>query len=46
LEEDQMDLCDVESLMLDLSAAFDTIDNAKLLHRLQNMFHMSGVPLK
>ena len=33
-------------LMLDLSAAFDTIDHQKLLSRLENHFGITGTPLK
>ena len=33
-------------MMLDLSAAFDTIDHKTLLHRLEHMFGIAGKPLK
>lgn len=38
--------CSVILLMLDLSAAFDTVDHAILLHRLQSHFGITGNALK
>ena len=37
---------DVILVMLDLSAAFDTLDHSVLLHRLEHRFGVTGTVLK